>query len=168
MNDTDKADPQEETRSAPRPVSPSTETLALAHRSDIDRVHGRLREHDSELTGVKTRLSSVETRMTSVEVSVNKLAVDVHTMMRSVDNNSRQLNHVTELVQETNRTLVHHTNEDAVHQLEQTKATQQLVRMVLAVFAVLGVGTLTVAALYEHLTGESMLHPILGVFGVTF
>jgi hypothetical protein len=146
----------------------SAVTVPVARLSDVDRIHGRLREHDSELSSMKTRIFAIEGRVLAIESSLQDISMDVHQLMVTSNKIEMAVTHNTQIIQSVSDGFMRHSAQEMDHQRHQTKAIHALSRWVIGVFTAVVALVITLAGVYEYLTGESLLGGLMAIFGDLF
>ena len=148
--------------------------LCQGHSSDIERFYTRFREHDGEITGVKSRVQAVESRLFGLEQAIfeqgrklTHVEDEVGGLIRDVKHLQEGQDTLTSLSKAMTATLTKHCVEDGEWQRGQTDAIQKLTRTVLMGVAVLGFISITLGSVNAILNERGMdLSVLFGLLGL--
>ena len=128
--------------------------LCIGHSADIDRMYGRFREQDGDISGVKSRVTAVESRLRGLETSMHDLRrlhadtdARINRLAHDVDGIKSGQIQLTDMVRAQTAILNRHTLEEAERQERHTSAIQRMSRIVIGVFVALAVLSITLQGL---------------------
>ena len=148
--------------------------LCRGHSSDIERFYARFREHDGEITDVKSRMQAVENRLFGLEQAISEqgrklthVEDDVGDLKRDVKHLQDGQDTLTQLTRAMTATLTKHCVEESEWQRSQTASIQKLTRTVLMGVAVLGFISITLGSVNAILSEKGMdLSVLFGLLGL--
>ena len=154
--------------------------LCVGHTADIEKLYGRFRETDSELSHVKTRVSSIEQRLSNMETGLhdirraqNELTVRMDNIGTEVHRISAAQDTLKNLITSLTDTFTQHMVDESVRQTAngtaihtQTNAIEHQTKTIWRVFMAIGVLTITVVSLATIFVEDGFtFSPLLNVFG---
>ena len=148
--------------------------LSTVHRSDMDRLYGRFREQDESLGGVRTRVTVLEQRVGAIEdrlIEQRGMLVEVRASTSHVEREMSGLHDDLVAIQQqqrrTSATLERFSEEQCQRALERTESIHRITRLLIGIFAVLGVLSVSLASLLAMADeeGMSLLGLVLSLFG---
>lgn len=154
----------------------SDSCLSAVHRYDIDRIYGRFREQDESISGVRTRVTVLEQRVGSIDerlIEHRAMLVEVRASVRHVDREVGTLHQDLDEIKTSQRhmrgQIERFTAEQCQRAQGRTEAIHSLTRILIGIFAALGVLSVSLASLLALAgeRGESLLQLVLSLFGLS-
>jgi len=160
--------------------TPRDRIMCVGHTTDIEKLYGRFKETENELSHVKTRVSSIEQRLSNMETGLHDIRRTQNDLTVRVDNIGAEVHRISttqdilkDLITSLTATFTQHMVDESVRQAEQVTAThdqtiaiERQTKTIWRVFMAVGVLTITAVSLASVFIEDGFTFaPLLNVFG---